>query len=533
MLKDVSLVVFSVLFLCVPVMAGPAGKAFNVADFGAKPDGETLCTEAIQDAVDQCAKNGGGTVYFPAGTWLTGTIYLKSHVTLWLDSGCVLLGSKEKKDYGRPYKTAGTESPTFSYWAIIAGKNLEHIAVRGRGTIDGQGSNFRYKEGARPKNIYLESCRDVLIEGVRLRSAGSWMQHYRDCDRLTIRDIAVFNHVGYNNDGLNIDSSRDVTITGCVVDSDDDAIVLKSLSRTPCENITISDCVVSSHCNSIKMGTESGGGFHNVTVTNCTICSPRYSKVTYGRQRGLAGVALEIVDGGTLDRVAISNLTIKGVTVPIFMRLGNRARPYEKDQPTPDIGKFRNVIVSNVVATECSPIGCSITGLPDHSIENVTLSNIHLSFEGAGTKQDAARDAPEKPDSYPESTMFGTLPAYGFFCRHVKGLRFQNLRFEISAADYRHAMVLDDVKDAVIDSIDAPFAAGAAGMILCENSQDVLIRNCRPPAGTELFLDLRGPQTKNILLLSNDLSRAKEIAHLGDDVSESSLALEANHLAPK
>jgi len=533
MLKDISVAVISLLSLSASVMAGPAGKAYSVADFGAKPDGTTLCTEAIQNAVEQCAQNGGGTVYFPAGTWLTGTVYLKSHVTLWLDSGGVLLGSKEKKDYGRPYKTGDAESPTFSSWAIIAGRNLEHIAVRGRGTIDGQGANFRYKEGARPKNIYLDGCRDVLIEGVRLRSAGSWMQHYRDCDRLTIRDIAVFNHVGYNNDGLNIDSCRDVTITGCVVDSDDDGIVLKSLSRSPCENITISDCVVSSHCNSIKMGTESGGGFQNITVTNCTVCSPRYSKVTYGRQRGLAGVALEIVDGGTLDRVAISNLTIKGVTVPIFMRLGNRARLYEKDQPTPDIGTFRNVIVSNVVATECSPIGCSITGLPDHSIENVTLSNIQLSFEGTGTKEDAARDVPEKPDSYPESTMFGTLPAYGFFCRHVTGLRFQNLRLQTSAADYRHAVVLDDVKDTVLDSIDAPFATGAAGMILCANSQDILIRNCRPPVGTELFLDLRGQQTKNILLSSNDFGRAKEISRLGADVSESALALQANHLPAK
>ena len=529
MSKSVFLAV-SFLIFSVSAIAGPAGKVYNIADFGAKPDGQTLCTEAIQNAVEQCAQNGGGTVYLPAGTWLTGTIYLKSHITLWLDSGCVLLGSKEKKDYGRPYKAADAEGSTFSVWAIVAGKNLEHVAIRGRGTIDGQGSNFRYKEGARPKNLYLDGCRDVLIEGLRLRNAGSWMQHYRDCDRLTIRDISVFNHVGYNNDGLNIDSCRDVSIVGCVVDSDDDGIVMKSLSRTPCENITISDCIVSSHCNSIKMGTESGGGFQNIAVTNCTICSPRYSKVTYGRQRGLAGVALEIVDGGTLERVAISNLTIKGVTVPIFMRLGNRARLYEKDQPAPGIGKFRNVIVSNIVATECSPIGCSITGLPGHPIENVTLSNIHLSFEGTGTKEDAARDIPEKPESYPESTMFGTLPAYGFFCRHVEGLKFQNVRPGTSAADYRHAMVLNDVKNAVLDMIDAPFAAQAVSMIQCANSQDILIRNCRPPAGTELFLELRGPQTRDILLLANDLSRAGEVSRLGDGVSESALALEANHL---
>ena len=215
MSKTVSFSLFSLLLLSAAAMAGPVGKAYNVADFGAKPDGETLCTEAIQTAVEQCAQDGGGTVYFPAGTWLTGTIYLKSHVTLWLDPGCVLLGSKEKTDYGRPYRNEGTEGSTFSSWAVIAGKDLEHIAIRGRGTIDGQGSNFRYKEGARPKNIYLDGCSDVIVEGVRLHSAGSWMQHYHRCDRLTIRDIAVFNHVSYNNDGLNIDSCRDVTITGC------------------------------------------------------------------------------------------------------------------------------------------------------------------------------------------------------------------------------------------------------------------------------------------------------------------------------
>ncbi|MHC4435497.1 MAG: hypothetical protein ACYTBS_27015, partial [Planctomycetota bacterium] len=173
------------------------------------------------------------------------------------------------------------------------------------------------------------------------------------------------------------------------------------------------NCVVSSHCNAIKMGTESGGGFQNITVTNCTICSPRYSKVTYGRQRGLAGLALEIVDGGTLDRVAISNVVMKGVSVPIFMRLGNRARQYGSGGRQPGVGTFRNVVVNNIVATEVSSVGCSITGLPGHPVENVSLSNVKLTFEGGGTREDASREIPEKAASYPESTMFGTLPAYG------------------------------------------------------------------------------------------------------------------------
>ena len=533
-MKKSMLPVISVLvLLSTGTLALGPKTVYDIRDFGAKSGGKSLCTQAIQRTIDKCAGNGGGTVYLSAGTWLTGTVYLESHVTIWLDTGCTLLGSKDKGDYGRPHTLADTKDETFSYWAILAGKNLRNIAIRGRGTIDGQGANFKYKGGPRPKNIYLEDCRDVLIEGVRLRDAGSWMQHYRNCDRLTIRDIAVFNHVSYNNDGLNIDSCRDVIITGCAVDSDDDAIVLKSLSLKPCENIAISNCIISSHCNSIKMGTESGGGFQNITVTNCTLCSPRYSKVIYGRQRGLAGVALEIVDGGTLDRIAVSNITIKGVSVPIFMRLGNRARTYEKDQTKPGIGKFCNVVVSNIIATDCSPIGCSITGLPGHPIENISLSNINLGFEGGGTKDEASREIPEKPTSYPESTMFGTLPAYGFFCRHVKNLKFQNVKLKTFAPDHRHAIFFDDVEHSIIESLDVPYAADSAGTICLDDSRHVYIRNCQPPKGTELFLDIHGPRTKNISLFANDLSGVKDIIHKAADTPESAVVLKAHYLSQK
>jgi len=471
----------TLILLCLFSFAQASAQSYDIREFGAKGDGQTLCTQAIQETVDQCAEKGGGTIYFPPGAWLTGTVYLESNIAIQLDSGCTVIGSKEKKDYGPIRKLRGVKDETFSYWGIFVGKGLKHVAIRGRGTIDGQGKNFKYKNGPRPKNLYFEGCSDVLIEGIRLKNAGSWMQHYRDCERLTIRDIAVFNHVSYNNDGLNIDSCRDVTLTGCVVDSDDDAIVIKSLSLLPCQNITIANCIISSHCNSLKMGTESGGGFQNITITNCTIVSPRYSKVIYGKQRGLAGVALEIVDGGTLDRIAISNITIKGVTVPIFMRLGNRSRQYDKEKPKPGVGKFRNVIVSNVVATDCSEIGCSITGLPGHPIENVTLSNLNLGFDGGGKKEDASRDIPEKSASYPESTMFGTLPAYGFFCRHVKGLKFHNITLQTAEPDLRHAMVFDDVTDAVIEGLDAPSAAGAVSPYKVTNSKYISFRHCNPP----------------------------------------------------
>jgi polygalacturonase len=512
--------------------AATAGGLYDVREFGARPDGRTLCTEAIQKAVDRCGEVGGGTVVIPPGRWLTGTVYLANYVTVRLENGCTVVGTTDKSQYGPPRPLLGARGEQYSTWAIFAGKGLDHVAIRGRGTIDGQGANFKYKNGARPKNLYFEDCRDVLIEGVRLRQAGSWMQHYRSCERLTIRDIAVLNHVSYNNDGLNIDSCRDVTITGCVIDSDDDGIVLKSLSTTPTENVTISDCVVSSHCNSIKMGTESGGGFQNITVTNCTICSPRYSKVIYGRQRGLAGVALEIVDGGTLDRIAISNIAIRGVTVPIFMRLGNRARTYGDDQSKPGVGTFGNVVVSNVVATNCSSVGCAIAGLPGHTIASVTLSNISLGFDGGGARKEASREIPEKPGSYPESTMFGTLPAYGFFCRHVTGLRLDNVRLQTSAPDQRHAVVFDDVEKAVVDGLDAPFANGGAAMVRLTNARNVTIRDCRPPAGTDVFLAIHGTKSEGITAYNNNLTDAATLCERGEDVPESAFVQWSNCVSP-
>jgi polygalacturonase len=503
-------------------LASGAEAVYDVRDYGAKADGKKLCTQAIQAAIDECAAGGGGTVYFPPGKWLSGTLYMGNHVTLRLDSGSTLLGSRDPNDYAR-------RRGDFHSWSLIAGKGLEHVAICGSGTIDVQGSAFRWKDRSRPKGIYIESCRDILIEGVAMRSAGSWMQHYFDCDRLTVRDIYVFNHVAYNNDGLNIDSCRDVRITGCVIDSDDDAIVLKSRSLKPCENVTIANCVVSSHCNSIKMGTESGGGFQNITITNCTICSPRYSKVTYGRQRGLAGLALEIVDGGTLDRVAISNIVIKGVSVPIFMRLGNRARQYGPDGVTPGVGTFRNVVVNNVVATNVSGIGCSITGLPGHAVENVSLSNIKLSFDGGGTREDASREIPEKAASYPESTMFGTLPAYGLFCRHVKGLKLTNIQLQTAAPDKRHAVWCEDVEDVSIDGLDCDYSPGGEATIGLTDARGVLVRGCRPKAPTEPFLKLRGAKSERIVLTGNDLSGVRKIADVGPDVGKNALAELANY----
>jgi polygalacturonase len=402
--------------------------------------------------------------------------------------------------YGRPTDADGREAdgePVFRN--LIHGDSLHDIAIRGKGTIDGNGDAFRDKTKKRPKNIYLENCRNVLIEGVRLRNAGCWMQHYRSCEKLIIRDIEVNNHVSFNNDGLDVDSCSDVAISGCRVDSDDDAIVFKSLSSRPCRNVRIENCIISSHCNALKMGTESGGGFVDIRVANCKVSSPKYSKVIYGTQRGLAGVALEIVDGGRLENVHVSDVNMDGVSVPIFLRLGNRARVYGSG-PKPGVGTFRKVVIKNITATRMSVIGCAIAGLPGHPIEDVTLENIRLGFDGGGTREGARRQIPERSEAYPESKMFGNLPAYGFYCRHVKGLRFANVQLRADTADLRHAIMFDDAEDVTVDGLNAAFWPGAAAMLRLANTRNATLRHCASKSPVNTLLQLDDPATRAIVL---------------------------------
>jgi hypothetical protein len=234
---------------------------------------------------------------------------------------------------------------------------------------------------------------------------------------------------------------------------------------------------MSSHCNALKMGTESNGGFQNIVITNCSIYDTR-----------LAGIALEIVDGGTMDRVVVSNITMNKIGAPIFLRLGNRARPFKKNMEKPKMGVMQNVTISNIEAIGANPTGCAISGLPGHAIENVTLSNLRMSFEGDGNKQDAARVIPEKPTDYPEYSMFGRLPAYGLYCRHVKDLKLLNVQLQLAAADKRHALVAEDCENISIDDLDAPFSQDAEAIIRLSDVKGALIRGCRPQMGTDTFL---------------------------------------------
>jgi hypothetical protein len=443
-----------------------AEELYDVRDYGAKPGGKTLCTKSIQKAIDACSESGGGTVYLPPGTYLSGTIYFKSNVTLRLATGCTLLGSKNLKDYPPTVQAFRSYTDNYTDKSLIYGENVERIAITGSGTIDGQGASIKGPYKVRPYMIRFSQCRNVTVKDITLRNSPMWVQHYLACDDVRITGVTVRSLVNHNNDGINIDSCRRVIISDCNIESGDDAIVLKSTSARICREVVVNNCVLSTRCNALKMGTESNGGFKNIVMTCCSIYDTR-----------LAGVALEIVDGGTMDRVVVSNITMSNIGTPIFIRLGNRARPFKKDMETPGIGIMRNITISNIEATGANPTGCAISGLPEAKIENLTLNNLRLSFEGGGTKADAEREIPEKPAGYPEYSMFGRLSAYGLYCRHVKGLKLFNVELQLEKPDQRHAVVLEDVEDALIDCLDAPLSPDAGTMIRLTDVKKVFIRD--------------------------------------------------------
>jgi polygalacturonase len=499
-----------------------AENVYDVRDYGAKPDGKTLSTKSIQKAIDECAKQGGGTVYFPPGTFLSGTIYMKSNVTLRLDTGSTLLGSTNLKDYPPTVQAFRSYTDSYTDKSLIYGEKLQRIAITGNGTIDGQGRAFKGPYKVRPYMIRIIQCQNVLVKDVTIQNSPMWVQHYLACDDVLIDRITVRSHVNGNNDGIDIDSCHRVIISNCNVDSQDDAIVLKSTSARSCRNVTVSNCVLRSTCNALKMGTESNGGFQNIVITGCSIYDTH-----------LAGIALEIVDGGTMDRVVVSNISMNGVGAPIFLRLGNRARPFKKDMEKPKIGVMRNVTISNIEATGANPTGCAISGLPGHKIENVTLSNLRLSFEGGGNKQNAARAVPENPTDYPEYSMFGRLPAYGLYCRHVKGLKLRNIQLQLDKSDQRHALVAEDCENISIDDLDAPFSQDASAIIRLTDIKGALIRGCRSHTGTDTFLKLEGSASEGIVLVANDLNRVSRIAETTPDVPKTALSILSNQTAEK
>lgn len=447
----------AVMVLCVFLVTGYAFARrvktdYSIVDYGAKSDTSYLSTIAIQKAIDACAAAGGGRVIVPAGQFKTGSLFLRDFVYLYLSPGATLFGSKNVADYipvQPSYVSLRTCSSTIQ---LIYGENLHNTGICGEGTIDGQGSVFIKKaetdEGlTRPHLIRFITCTDITVRDVTLRNSGCWMQHYLACDNVKLCGQRIYNRATKNNDAVDIDGCHNVIVSDIVSDTDDDGITLKSTSPRLTENVTITNCVVSSHCNGIKMGTETNGGFRNITISNCVVTpSDNQEGKIFGYMEGISGISLEITDGGVMDGVAISNIVIRGTKAPLFVWLGNRARPYAEGVKVEKVGELKNVSISNVHAVGASPMGCMMVGLPDHPIENIRLSDVFIQFKGGVETSMLKVEPKESPESYPEATMFGMLPAYGFFIRHAKGIVLDNVELTTDEPDSRPAVVKVDAE---------------------------------------------------------------------------------------
>ena len=431
-------------------------RDYNILDYGANGFLKFNSTQGIQRAINQCAADGGGRVVVPAGEYMIGTIVLKSNVNLHLEQGAVLYGSTDLKQY-KPMKSSyvslRTQTETVQ---LINADSVENVVIDGFGTIDGRGRSFKKlswnDEGiTRPHLLRFIQSRDITVKDVTLKNSGCWMQHYLACDRVIIDGIKVFNRNNYNNDALDLDGCHDVIVRGMMADSDDDAITLKSTSPRLCENITISDCVVSSHCNAIKLGTETNGGFRNINIHGIVV-KPSYdqNEKFFGQWIGSSAISLEIVDGGTMENVNVADITVEGTESPIFIRLANRGRGWRDGQVVDHVGRINGIRLSNIQIHNAGPMGCSITGLEGHPVENVWLSDITLHHRGgvtAGDLQqiaDSLRD--EKEKEYPEATMWGNLPAKAFFVRHARNVNFNNVTVLTDQPDARPEFVREDAE---------------------------------------------------------------------------------------
>jgi polygalacturonase len=427
-----------------------SAEVYDIRRYGAVSDTTRLSTTALQQAIDECNDAGGGVVLVPAGNYKIGSIFLRSNVTLSLENGATLFGSTDIRDYTpvkTDYESLRTHTPTIQ---LIYADGATNVAITGDGTIDGRGSGFPKlslnDEGiTRPHLLRFIRCTGVKVGGVTLKNSGCWMQHYLACDRVKIEGITVVNRNNYNNDAIDLDGCHDVVVSNVIADSDDDGITLKSTSPRLCEDVVISNCVVSSHCNAIKLGTETNGGFRNIIIRGITVKpSADQSTQFYGHPGGIghSAIALEIVDGGEMSHVEISDITVRGTAAPIFIRLADRARPYSESHPVEGVGSIHDISLHNIMIDEAGATGSSITGLEGHPVCNVQLSDITIRQKGGEKAVAAPTD--EKRASYPEGTMWGILPAKGFWLNHTRNVTLRNVRVETVLPDEREAIVASD-----------------------------------------------------------------------------------------
>ena len=460
---------------------------YNVRSFGAVGDGKNLDSPAINTAIESAFSNGGGKIIVPAGIYLCGSIHLKSNIELHLLPGAIIKAAPasmkvydESESFGGfpEYQDGGH---TYFHNSLIWAEGQDNISITGRGMIDGEGLTKKDTEnagnvqggsiGTGDKAIALKLCTNILIRDITIFRGGHFAIIITGCEKGTIDNVTI----DTNRDGIDIDCCKYLTVTNTKVNTpNDDGIVLKSSyalkKPVPCENILINNCIVTGYklgtfldgtyipekvnwvCGRIKLGTESNGGYRNIAISNCTMM---YS----------SGLAFEEVDQGRMENIAVSNITMNHVHhYPIYITTGCRNRG-PKEVTSPSYGG--DIMISNVIADDADSLaGIIVTGMKEEPLRNIRLHNIQIRYRGGGTSDLSKKEYREQGTNYPEPRWAGPTPAYGLYARHVDGLTVRGLYLETIRPDYRHVVILDDVKNADIQDLTAPVQKGAEKIVI-------------------------------------------------------------------
>ena len=468
-----------VMFLLSIGTAMPAWgqKQLTTAGMSIPADGKTVCTQQLQQVIDAIAKKGGGRLVFTKGSYLTGGLMLRSGVELHLEEGATLLGSTNPYDYQSICIAHSSDNRNDNAaMALIMADGADHISITGSGTIDGQGLQLalnidslhhtgeridpnynqrrqRPSETARPKLFFLYGCKNVTVEGVKLRSSANWGLSLHLCQQVQLQHLDIENRAYWNNDGIDLTDCQHVLVADCHINSADDGVCLKSYhADSECYDIEIARCNIRSSASAVKFGTASWGGFRKVYVHDIKVSDTFRS-----------AIAIESVDGAQIDSVLVERVEAHNTGNPIFMRLGQRAGDRK--------GSLRNVVIRDLTCQVPfgrpdeaydlrgpevdffhNPFPSSICGIPGNCIEHITLQDIKIIYPGRATKGMAyiplwrKHDVPEQIGKYPEFTMFGELPAWGFYLRHVRDITFKNVQLSVADDDFRPAIVEEDVE---------------------------------------------------------------------------------------
>lgn len=471
-------------FVCAMMAILPGSTLAKVTltskDLHLDASGQALCTPQLQQGIDRIAKKGGGTLVLKAGRYLTGGLMLRSGVTLEFEEGATLLGSTNPYDY-QPMQIAQTDDQRGdnAAMALLMANEAEHIAITGKGLIDGQGLQLalnidslhhtgeridphynlrrqRPSELARPKLFFIYRSKDITVKGMTLKSSANWGLSFHLCQQITLKDLNIENRAYWNNDGIDLTDCQHVKVTDCNINSADDGVCLKSYHvDSECYDIEIAHLNICSSASAVKFGTASWGGFRKVYVHDIKV-----------RDTFRSVIAIESVDGAQIDSILVERINATNTGNPIFVRLGQRAGQHK--------GTIRNITIRDLycevpfgrpdeaydlrgpeVDFFHNPFPSSICGIPGNRIEHITLEDINIHYPGRATKGMAyvplwrKHDVPEQIQKYPEFTMFGELPAWGFYLRHINGITLKNIHLTLAAPDFRPMIVDEDVENMI------------------------------------------------------------------------------------